>query len=91
MGWMVAAVGAFKAGQTGGGGLKIAFGRTPDPYFSPADSGVADYRQIYWRLFLRHPAGWNGAGADKLSRLTIMAANCLSDSLGLSREESAFS
>jgi hypothetical protein len=63
----------FTAGKPHGGGIKIAFGRTPTPYMRPVDDGAADYREIYWRLFVRVPADWVGNGADKLSRAMILA------------------
>ena len=56
--------------QTSSGSLKLALGRTPQPYFRPADAGTATYRELYWRLYVRYPAGWQGGGADKLSRAT---------------------
>ena len=56
--------------QTSSGSLKLAVGRTPQPYFRPADAGTATYRELYWRIYLRYPAGWQGGGADKLSRAT---------------------
>lgn len=54
------------------GGIKVAFGRTPDSYIKPVDSGTQDYREIYWRMYLYHPKTWVGGGADKLSRATIL-------------------
>ena len=68
-------VNQYTAGNSGAGGLKVAFGRTPSTYFAPVDAGTADYRDIYWRMYLRHPSNWNGGGADKLSRATIMAGS----------------
>jgi hypothetical protein len=56
----------------GGGGFKVAFGRTPTLYFSPVDTGKNDYREIYWRMFVYLPTSWVGNGADKLSRATIL-------------------
>jgi len=56
--------------QTSSGALHLAFGRTPQAYFRTVDAGTANYREIYWRVFVRYPAGWQGGGADKLSRAT---------------------
>jgi hypothetical protein len=64
----------FTEGKPHGGGIKIAFGRTPTTYMRPVDDGTADYREIYWRLFVRVPADWVGNGADKLSRAMILAS-----------------
>lgn len=65
----------WQTGQVGAGALHLAFGATPDPYFDPVDAGVAEYREIYWRVYLRNEPGWTGGGADKLSRATIFAAD----------------
>ena len=56
--------------QTSSGSLKLAFGRTPQPYFRPVDAGTATYREVYWRVYVRYPADWQGGGGDKLSRAT---------------------
>ena len=68
------AIWAFTAGNSGAGGLKVAFGRTPQSYFKPVDSGTRDYREVYWRMFLRNQPGWVGGAGDKLSRATIFAS-----------------
>lgn len=65
----------FKAGTINAGSLKIAFGRTPQSYFRPVDAGTATYRELYWRVYLRHAPGWIGGGGDKLSRMTIFGAS----------------
>ncbi len=65
----------FKQGVSSGGGIKIAFGRTPSSYMKPVDSGENNYREIFWRMFIYVPKAWVGNGADKLSRATIMAAD----------------
>ena len=58
------------APQTSSGSLKVAFGRTPQPYFRAVDAGTATYREVYWRVYVRYPTGWQGGGADKLTRAT---------------------
>ena len=63
----------FANGQVSAGSLKLAFGRTPDSYFKPVDAGTSDYRDIYWRLFVRNADNWTGGGGDKLTRATIFA------------------
>jgi hypothetical protein len=65
----------FAAGAVGPGGLKVAFGRTPSSYFKPVDAGLATYREIYWRLYLKNQSGWTGGAADKLSRALVMATS----------------
>lgn len=64
----------FAEGQVGAGGLQVAFGRTPQAYFRPVDAGTANYREVYWRVYLKHQAGWVGGGGDKLSRATSFAS-----------------
>lgn len=66
-----AAAFTFTEGQRGAGGIKIAFGRTPDAYMRPVDAGTADYREVYWRMFVRVPEDWVGHGGDKLSRAIV--------------------
>jgi len=44
----------FQRGEVGAGNLKLAFGRTPQSYFSPVDSGVSDYRDVYWRMYVKN-------------------------------------
>lgn len=63
----------FDEGQVGAGALHLALGRTPSPYMRPADGGTADYRELYWRLYLRLPEGWVGGGGWKLSRAFVFA------------------
>lgn len=63
----------FAAGQVEAGNLKLAFGRTPSTYFRPVDAGTANYREVYWRVWLRHEASWQGGGGYKFSRATVFA------------------
>ena len=63
----------FAAGQVSAGSLKLAFGRTPDAYMRPADAGTANYREVYWRVYLRNEPTWTGGGGDKLSRAIVFA------------------
>ena len=65
----------FTTGLVNAGNLKLAFGRTPDPYMNPVDNGTSDYRDVYWRVFLKHQPGWTGGGGDKLSRAMIFAGS----------------
>lgn len=65
----------FAKGQVDAGALHLAFGRTPDAYFRQVDEGKADYREIYWRVFLRNQPGWVGGSGIKLSRATVFATS----------------
>jgi len=63
----------FPSGSVSPGSLHLAFGRTPSSYMRPVDAGTNDYRELYWRVYLRRQPGWIGGGADKLSRAIILA------------------
>jgi len=63
------------AAQTGSGSLKLAFGRTPLAYFRAAAAPTRDFREVYWRVYVRHQTGWQGGGGDKLSRAMILAGS----------------
>jgi hypothetical protein len=65
----------FAPGTSNAGALHAAFGRTPQQYFKPVDAGSADYRELYWRVYVKNQAGWTGGGGDKLSRATIFASS----------------
>lgn len=64
----------FSPGQVGAGSLHLAVGRTPQSYMAPADAGTADYRELYWRVYVKNDAGWTGGGGEKLSRAFIFAS-----------------
>ncbi len=55
------------------GNLKLAFGKTPSSYFKPVDAGTANYRELYWREYVRNQPGWTGGGGDKLNRALVFA------------------
>jgi hypothetical protein len=75
-GWngSTAVKGAFKQGVVGAGGMKVAFGKTPDPsYVVPVAKSGENLREIYYRMYLKHDEDWTGGGGDKLSRATSLA------------------
>jgi hypothetical protein len=72
----------FAAGQTDAGSLKLAFGRTPMSYMRPLDSGATEYREIYWRLYVRTDSGWTGGGGDKLSRAQSLVSTRWAQAMG---------
>jgi Bacterial Ig-like domain (group 2) len=61
------------AGQVTAGSLKLAFGRTPDPYFRAVDAGTTNYRELFWRVYVRTQAGWKPNGNDKFTRAIVFA------------------
>ena len=65
----------FALGQVDAGNLKLAFGRTPSTYFRAVDAGTANYREVYWRMYVRNEPAWVGGGGRKLSRATVLATS----------------
>ena len=71
----------YTTGQQGAGSLHLAFGRTPSSYFHPADAGTQNYREVYWRFYIRREPGWVGNGATKLTRAMIFAKSDFSQAM----------
>jgi hypothetical protein len=59
----------FEKGQVEAGGLKFVFGKNP---FGRGPRQEEAFREIYWRVYVRHEPGWEGNPA-KLARATCMA------------------
>ena len=57
----------FQQGEVSAGALHLAFGRVPGSYFDKGIRSSEDFRDIYYRMYLRHQPGWQGSPA-KLSR-----------------------
>jgi len=72
----------FAVGQVSAGSLKLAFGKTPSSYIRPVDAGTAIYRDVYWRVYVRNQAGWQGGGGDKLSRAQSLATANWAQAMG---------
>lgn len=64
----------FQRGEVGAGGFKLAFGRVPSSYFDKGIRSDEDFRDIYYRLYVKHQTGWVGSPA-KLSRATVFAGS----------------
>jgi hypothetical protein len=63
----------YQSGEVSAGGFKKSFGRTPSSYIGKhAAHPNEDFREIYWRFYLKMQAGWEGYPA-KVCRATIMA------------------
>ena len=56
--------------EVGAGGLMLAFGRNPQDYMNKNIRSDEDFREIYYRMYLKMQSGWQGS-PDKLSRITI--------------------
>src|SRR5256886_5243738 len=65
----------YQPGVPQAGDLKVAFGGSPDPdYVKPVDAGTTDYRDIYWRVYLKNQAGWSGGRGGALTPALVLAA-----------------
>ncbi|NKB66150.1 MAG: hypothetical protein GKR89_03730 [Candidatus Latescibacteria bacterium] len=63
----------WEPGEVGAGGFKLGFGRTPNSYMDRGIENERDFRQIYYRMYLKNQPGWQGNPA-KLSRATIFSS-----------------
>jgi hypothetical protein len=59
----------FEKGQVSAGGLKVLFGENP---FGRGLRQDETFREIYWRVYVKHEPGWEGNPA-KLARATCLA------------------
>jgi hypothetical protein len=65
----------FQTGGVGAGSIKLAFGRNPVPYMNKQQIRPnEDFREIYYRMYLKMQAGWQGSPA-KLSRATVFSSS----------------
>jgi hypothetical protein len=62
----------WQSGEMEAGNLKLGFGRSPSAYFSKGIRAGSDFREIYYRMFVRLQKGWKG-NPYKLSRATVLA------------------
>ena len=62
----------FQVGEVSAGALHLAFGRVPSAYFNKGIRSDEDFRDVYYRVYMRNQAGWQGSPA-KLSRATVLA------------------
>ncbi len=62
----------WQPGEVDAGNIKLGFGRSPSAYFSKGIRLDSDFREIYYRVFVRMQAGWKG-NPFKLSRATVLA------------------
>jgi hypothetical protein len=64
--------GIFRPGQENSGSLKVSIGR--NPLTTNSRRGTEDFREIYYRMYLRMQPGWQGNPA-KLSRATMFTSS----------------
>lgn len=61
----------YPKGSRGVGGRKIFFGDSPTSR-GKVVRGSESFDEIYWRIYVKHPADWQGGGPAKLSRATSL-------------------
>ena len=66
----------WQKGEVSAGSIKKSFGRTPSSYIGK-NSAVPDsnFKEIYWRIDVKHQKGWQGGGPAKLTRALTLANN----------------
>ena len=62
----------WQPGEIDAGNIKLGFGRSPSAYFSKGIRPNSDFREIFYRVFVRMQSGWKG-NPFKLSRATVLA------------------
>lgn len=62
----------WQAGEVEAGNLKLAFGRNPSTYMVKGNRDQEDFREVYYRMYVRSQEGWVG-DPYKLSRATVIA------------------
>lgn len=62
----------WQTAQVDAGNLKVSFGRVPNPAWEKGIRPGADFREVYYRLYMRTEAGWQG-DPYKLTRATVLA------------------
>ena len=62
---------AYPRGSQGIGGRKVFFGDSPTNRRQTL-RGNESFDDIYWRIYVKHPADWKGGGPAKLSRATSL-------------------
>jgi len=62
----------WQSGEVEAGNLKLAFGRNPSTYMSKGIRDKEDFREVYYRMYVRSQDGWVG-DPYKLSRATVVA------------------
>jgi hypothetical protein len=70
----------WQPGEVGAGGLSFVFGRNPMDYRGVAVRPTEDFREIYWRMYLKNQPGWTGNPA-KLSRAISFAGSNWSEAM----------
>ncbi len=62
----------YAAGTKGTGNRKVFFGDNPN---TPLTRAGEKFQEIYWRIYVKHQAGWTGGGPAKMSRATSLISS----------------
>jgi hypothetical protein len=60
--------------EVSAGSLKLGFGRNPNAYMNKGIRPTEDFREIYYRMYVRTQEGWQGRNPAKLSRATVFTS-----------------
>ncbi len=63
----------YKSGQVGAGWMTRTFGTTPPGFYPPQSHAGRQFREIYWREYIRTGPGWSG-NPYKLSSIYVFAS-----------------
>lgn len=64
----------FQQGEVSAGSINLSFGRNPNPYMNRGIRAGEDFREIYYRMYLKLDPNWEGDPA-KLSRATVFTSS----------------
>jgi hypothetical protein len=64
----------FQSGEVSAGGFKLGFGRNPNAYMNRDIRETEDFRDVYYRMYLKMQDGWQGS-PGKLSRATSFSSS----------------
>jgi len=64
----------WQAGEVSAGSLHLGIGRNPNAYMNSGIRTTEDFREIYYRMYVRTQAGWTG-NPVKLSRAIIFSSS----------------
>jgi hypothetical protein len=64
----------FQQGEVGAGGMKLGFGRNPQGYMNKGIRNTEDFREVYYRMYMKLDPEWEGNPA-KLSRATVFTSS----------------
>ncbi|MCI0399805.1 MAG: hypothetical protein L0Y67_05495 [Gammaproteobacteria bacterium] len=64
----------WQTGEIGAGNIKLAFGNNPNAYMNKGIRATENFREIYYRMYLKMQNPWQGS-PYKLSRATVITDN----------------